>query len=84
MYALEKIRVREDFSNIALNYFPVKDTKVLLLYKIHNRLHNVSGRPVISKCRIYTKNVSSFLDHHFQLIAQNMNLFIKENLFRKD
>ena len=32
MYALEKIRVREDFSNIALNYFPVKDTKFAKCY----------------------------------------------------
>ena len=65
MRALEKIRMRGDLPNDTLNYFLVKDPKFARFYllpKIHKRLHNVPGRPVISNCGI--SNISSFLDHH--------------------
>ena len=78
--ALEKIRIRGDFSNYTLKYFLVKDpkfTRFYLLPKIHKRLHNVPGIPVISDCEFYTENISSFLDHHLQPIAQKVNSFIK-------
>ena len=80
MRALEKIRIRGDLSNDTLNYFLVKDPKFARFYllpKIHKRLHNVPGRPVISNCGFYTENISSFLDHHLQPIAQKVNSFIK-------
>ena len=80
MRALEKIRTRGDFSNDALNYFLVKDPKFdrfYLLPKIHKRFHNLLGRPVISNCGFFTENISSFLDHHLQPIAQKVNSFIK-------
>ena len=81
MRALEKIRIRGDLSNDTLNYFLVKDPKFARFYllpKIHKRLHNVPGRPVISNCGFYTENISSFLDHHLQLKAQKVNSFIKD------
>ena len=81
MRALEKIRIRGDFSNDTLNYFAVKNPKFARFYllpKIHKRLHNVPGRPVISNCGFYTENISSFLDHHLQPIAQKVNSFIKD------
>ena len=85
MRALEKIRIRGSFSNDTLSYFLVKDPKFARFYllpKIHKRLHNVPERPVISNCGFYTENISSFLDHHLQPIAQKVNLFIKDtNLF---
>ena len=77
MSALEKIRVRSDLSNDTPNYFLVKDPKFARFYvlpKIHKRLNNVPGRPVISNCGFYTENMSSFLD---QPIAQKVNSFIK-------
>ena len=80
MRALEKIKIRGDLSNDTLNYFLVKDPKFAKLYlspKIHKRLH-VPGRPVISNCGFYTENISSFLDHHLQPIAQKVNSFIKD------
>ena len=49
--ALEKIRLRGDLSGNALNYFFVEDPKFTWFYffsKIHKRLRNVLGRPVIS------------------------------------
>ena len=81
MRALEKIRTRGDFSNDALNYFLVKDPKFdrfYLLPKIHKRFHNLLGRPVISNCGFFTENISSFLDHHLQPIAQKVNPFVKD------
>ena len=53
MKALEKIRLRGDLSSDTLNYFLVKDPKFARFYllpKIHKRLHDVPGRPVISNC----------------------------------
>ena len=64
-----------------LNYLLVKDPKFIrfhLLPKIHKRLHNVPGRPIISNCGFYTENISSFLDHHLQPIAQKVNSLIKD------
>ena len=37
--------------------------KLYMLPKIHKRLFNVPGRPVISNCRMTTEKVSEFLDH---------------------
>ena len=79
--ALEKIRIRGDLPDDTLNYFLVKDPKFARLYllpKIHKRLHNVPERTVISNCGFYTENISSFLHHHLQPIAQKANSFIKD------
>ena len=81
MRTLEKIRMQGDLSNDKLNYFLVKDPKFARFYllpKIHKRLHNVPGRSVISNCEFYTENISSFLNHHLQPIAQKVNSFIKD------
>ena len=64
-----------------LNYFLVKDPKFsrfYLLPKIHKRLHDVPGRPVISNCGFYSENMSSFLDYHFQLLSQRVKFYIKD------
>ena len=79
--ALEKIRLRGDLSSDTLNYFVVEDPKFARFYllpKIHKRLHNVPGRPVISNCRFYTEHISSFLDYHLQPLAQNIKSYIKD------
>ena len=81
MCALEKIRIRGDLSNDTLKYSLVKGpkfTRFCLSPKIHKRLHNVPGRPLISNCGFYTENISSFLDHHLQPIAQKVNSSIKD------
>ena len=81
MRVLEKIRIRGDLSNDTLNYFLVKDPKFAMFYllpKIHKRLHNVPGGPVISNCGFYPGNISSVLDHHLQSIAKKVNSFIKD------
>ena len=42
--------------------------KLYLLPKIHKRLHNVPGRPVISNCGSPKEKCSEFLDHHLESI----------------
>ena len=79
--ALEKIHLRGDLSIDTLNYVFVENPKFArfyLLSKIYERLHNVPGRPVISKCEFYTENISSYLDYHLQPLAQNVKSYIKD------
>ena len=38
----------------------------------------VPGRPVISNSGYYTENISSFLDHHLQPLAQAVKSYIKD------
>ena len=81
MKALETIRLRGDLSKDTLDYFLVKDPKFARFYllpKIHKRLHDVPGRPVISNCGYYTENISSFLDYHLQALAQKVKSYIKD------
>ena len=78
--ALEKIRLRRDLSRDTLNYFADEDPKFARFYllpKIHKRLQNVPGRPVILNCSFYTENISSFLDYHLQPLAQKVKSYIK-------
>ena len=79
MKALKKIRLRGDLCSDTLNYFLVKDPTFAIFYqKNHKRLHDVSGRPVISNCDFYIKNISSFLDQHLQPLAQRVKSYIRD------
>ena len=63
---LEKIRKRGDISSNSLDYFNVENPefgRFYLLPKIHKRLYDILGRPVISNCGFFTENISAFLDH---------------------
>ena len=56
--------------------FLVKDPKFARFYslpKIHEGLHDVPERPVISNCGYYTENIS-----HLQPLAQKVKLCIKD------
>ena len=53
--------------------------KLYLLPKIHKRLHNVPGRPVISNCGSPTEKCSEFLDHHLKSIMQKGWSYIKDS-----
>ena len=64
---IAKTRKRGDLKRDNLDYFIMKDPTFARFYflpKIHKRLHNVPGRPVISNSGNYTENIFSFLDHH--------------------
>ena len=52
--------------------------KMYLLPKIHKRLVNVPGRPVISNCGTPTEKASEFLDHHLQPIMKSGTSYIKD------
>ena len=72
---LRKVRNRKDISNATLYYFLVNNPKLgrfYLLPKIHKRLHNVPGRPVISNSGYYTENMSAFLEYHLKSVAQKV------------
>ena len=59
----------------------VKDPKFAqfyLLLKIHKKLENVPGRPVISNCGFYTENISAFLDFHLQPLTREVKSYIKD------
>ena len=78
---LQKIKRRGDISKEVLEYFLVPEPRIgrfYLLPKIHKRLHNVPGRPVISNCGFYTENISTFLDYHLQPLAKNVKSYIKD------
>ena len=78
---IAKIRKRGDLKRDNLDYFIMKDTKFARFYllpKIHKRLHNGPGRPVISNSGYYTENISSFLNHHLQPLAQAVKSYIKD------
>ena len=78
--AIEKIWKRGDLNADTIKYFMVKDPKFARFYwlpKIHKRLHDVPGRPVISTCGYYTENISSFLDFYLQPLARKVKSYIK-------
>ena len=81
MCHLGRVKERVDISSETLNYFLVNNPKLgrfYLLPKIHKRLHDVPGRPVISNCGYFTENTSAFLDHHLQSIARQVKSFVKD------
>ena len=64
-----------------LDYFLVNNPKLggfYLLPKIHKRLHDIPGRPVISNSSYYTENISSFIEYHLKPLAQKVKSYIKD------
>ena len=53
--------------------------KMYLLPKIHKRLSDVPGRPVISNCGMSTENVSKSLGYHFKPVMQNGKLYVRDS-----
>ena len=50
-----------------------------MLPKIHKRLSNVPGRPVISNRGTPTERASEFLDHHLKPVMQNRKSYIRDS-----
>ena len=78
---IRKLRNRGDISHETLDYFSVNNPKLgrfYLLPKIHKRLHDVPGRPVISNSGFYTENISSFIEYHLKPLAQNVKSYIRD------
>ena len=53
--------------------------KMYLLPKIHKRLSDVPGRPVISNCGMPTEKVSEFLDYQLKPVIQNGKSYIRDS-----
>ena len=78
---LRKTRSRGDISDETLDYFLVNNPKLdrfYLLPKIHKRLHNVPGRPVISNSSHFTENISSSIDFHLKPLAQKVKSYTQD------
>ena len=78
---LGNVRKRGDISDKTLDYFLINNPKLgrfYLLPKIHKRLHDVPGRPVISNSSYYTENISSFVEFHLKPLAQKVQSYIKD------
>ena len=50
-----------------------------LIYKIHKRLSNVPGRPVISNWCTATEKASEFLDFYLKPLMQNGWLYVRDS-----
>ena len=55
--------------------------ELYLLPKIHKKLFNVPGRPVISNCGMPTEKVSEFLDHHLKPVMQKGLSYIRDSQY---
>ena len=49
-----------------------------MLPKIHKRLFDVPGRPVISNSGYFTKNISAFIDYHLKPLSRQVNSYIQD------
>ena len=52
--------------------------KLYFLPKIHKRVENVPGRPVISNCGVPTEKASKFSDFHLQALMRSSKSYIKD------
>ena len=78
---LARVKERGDVSIETLDYFLVDNPKLgrfYLLPKIHKRMNDVPGRPVISNSGYYTENISAFLDFHLQPLVKSVKSYIKD------
>ena len=59
--------------------------KIDLLPKIHKKLYDIPGRPVISNCGTPTEKASEFLDNQLEEVMQNEWSYImdSDNFMRK-
>ena len=81
---LKQLLSKQNISSSEFKYFSYNSKKstnlgkMYLLPKIHKRLENVPGRPVISNRGTPTENVSEFLDYHLKLTMQSAKSYIKD------
>ena len=81
----KSLRSRKCITEKELKYFSYKLKKITklgklyLLPKIHKRLSNVPGRPVISNCGTPTEKASEFLDFYLKPLMQNGWSYIRDS-----
>ena len=78
---LQKMKLKEEVNDKNIDYFMINNPRLARFYllpKIHKRLKNVPGRPVVSHVGFHTERISAFIDHHLQPLAQNVKSYIKD------
>ena len=78
---LGKMKEKGEISDKNVEYFMINNPKLARFYllpKIHKRLFNVPGRPVVSHTGFFTERISSFVDFHLQPLAQKVKSYIKD------
>ena len=78
---LQKMKMKEEITDKNIDYFMINNPRIARFYllpKIHKRLQNVPGRPVVSHVGFNTERISSFIDYHLQPLAQNVKSYIKD------
>ena len=78
---LGKMKEKEEITDKNIDYFMINNPRLARFYllpKIHKRLNNVPGRPVVSHVGYHTERISSFIDHHLQPLAKNVKSYIKD------
>ena len=79
------LKTKGSITEKELKYFTIEFKKAThlgklhLLPKIHKRLENVPGRPVISNCGTPTEKVPEFLDSQLKPVMQSSRLYIKDS-----
>ena len=82
---LRNLKTKRSITEKELKYFTIEFKKatnlgkLYLLPKIHKRLENVPGRPVISNCGTPTEKVSEFLDSQLKPVMQSSRSYIKDS-----
>ena len=82
---LSSLKKRGYITEKKLKSFSYKYRKVTnfgelyFLPKIHKRLHNVTGRPVILNCATPTEKCLEFLDYHLKPLMQKGRSYMKDS-----
>ena len=82
---LSRVKNKGDIPNETLEYFFINKPKLgrfYLLPKIHKRLRNVPGIPVISNSGFSTEKLSAFLEYHLKPLSQKFCTVIASRLKR--
>ena len=78
---LENLKGKGVISEKNFNYLRGKNNKLGRFYslpKIHKRLVDVPGRPVISNCGTPTEGLSELVDHYLQPIVKSLPNVIRD------
>ena len=81
----QNLKAKGKISDKQLKYFTYQYKKVTnlsklyLLPKIHKRLANIPGGPILSNCGTPTEKAYEFLDHHLKPVMQKVKSCIKDS-----
>ena len=82
---LSQVKNKGDIPNETLEYSFINKPKLrrfYLLPKIHKRLRNVPGIPVISNSGFFTEKLSAFLEYYLKSLSQKVCTVIASRLKR--